>query len=160
MPWVPKIIALHNDTNVYLWVIINSVVAHVMTLSHWCICDSQNQKLLSSLLEVIAQPYKYFKYANVSHSMFPESFIKLLRRKVMAFFGLWCCTLGGPMRWKLSGDALCGCGLWLCPRRTVPQLRCAADWICSVPSVFLDTCDICSSGLHQNASRELCSKCC
>jgi hypothetical protein len=43
-------------------------------------------RLLSALLEVIAQPYNYFKYANVSHSMFPDSFIRLLRSKVVRFF--------------------------------------------------------------------------
>ncbi|ELU05576.1 hypothetical protein CAPTEDRAFT_195741 [Capitella teleta] len=46
----------------------------------------KDRKLLSALLEVIAQPYNYFQYANVSHSMFPESFIKLLRNKVLRFF--------------------------------------------------------------------------
>lgn len=46
----------------------------------------QDRRLLSALLEVIAQPYNYFKYANVSSSMFPESFIKLLTPKVRRFF--------------------------------------------------------------------------
>lgn len=46
----------------------------------------KDKKLLSALLEVIAQPYNYFKYANVSQTMFPDSFIRLLRSKVMKFF--------------------------------------------------------------------------
>ena len=46
----------------------------------------QDRILLSALLEVIAQPYNYFKYANVSSSMFPESFIKFLTPKVRRFF--------------------------------------------------------------------------
>ncbi len=46
----------------------------------------QDRNLLSALLEVIAQPYNYFKYANASKSMFPESFIRLLTPKVRRFF--------------------------------------------------------------------------
>ncbi|XP_013414319.1 signal peptide, CUB and EGF-like domain-containing protein 1 isoform X2 [Lingula anatina] len=46
----------------------------------------KDRKLLSALLEVIATPYNYFKYANVSGSMFPASFIKLLTPKVTNFF--------------------------------------------------------------------------
>lgn len=46
----------------------------------------QDRKLLSSLLEVIAEPYKYFQYANSSSTMFPDSFIRLLRNKVLRFF--------------------------------------------------------------------------
>ena len=46
----------------------------------------QDRRLLDALLEVIAQPYNYFKYANMSSSMFPESFIKLLTPKVRRFF--------------------------------------------------------------------------
>lgn len=51
-----------------------------------CVYLSQDKKLLSALLEVIAQPYNYFKYANASQTMFPDSFIRLLRNKVMRFF--------------------------------------------------------------------------
>jgi hypothetical protein len=46
----------------------------------------KDAKLLSAIMEVIAQPYNYFKYANVSQTMFPESFIRLLRSKVVRFF--------------------------------------------------------------------------
>ena len=46
----------------------------------------QDRKLLAALLEVIAQPYNYFNYANQSRSMFPESFIRLLTSKVRRFF--------------------------------------------------------------------------
>jgi len=46
----------------------------------------QDTRLLSALLEVIAQPYNYFKYANESQTMFPVSFIRLLRNKVVRFF--------------------------------------------------------------------------
>ncbi|CAH1786874.1 unnamed protein product [Owenia fusiformis] len=46
----------------------------------------QDRTLLAALMEVIAQPHKYFAYANTSMSMFPESFIKLLRPKVLRFF--------------------------------------------------------------------------
>lgn len=47
----------------------------------------KDRHLLSALLEVIEQPYNYFKYANTSHSMFPQTFIDLLRNKVIKFFG-------------------------------------------------------------------------
>ena len=46
----------------------------------------QDRKLLGALLDVIAQPYNYYKYANVSRTMFPSSFIRLLRSKVRQFF--------------------------------------------------------------------------
>ncbi|KAK2153976.1 hypothetical protein LSH36_280g02006 [Paralvinella palmiformis] len=41
----------------------------------------KDKRLLSALLEVIAHPYSYFKYAQISHNMFPATFIKLLRNK-------------------------------------------------------------------------------
>lgn len=47
----------------------------------------KDRHLLSALLEVIKEPYNYFKYTNSSHSMFPQSFIDLLRQKVIRFFG-------------------------------------------------------------------------
>lgn len=46
----------------------------------------KDRKLLSVLMEVISQPYNYFKYANVSHTMMPTSFIQLLTEKVQRFF--------------------------------------------------------------------------
>ncbi|XP_050411230.1 signal peptide, CUB and EGF-like domain-containing protein 1 isoform X2 [Patella vulgata] len=46
----------------------------------------KDRKLLNALLEVIAQPYNYLKYANVSHTMFPQSFFRLLTPKVRRFF--------------------------------------------------------------------------
>ncbi|ESO97498.1 hypothetical protein LOTGIDRAFT_181491 [Lottia gigantea] len=46
----------------------------------------QDRKILKALLEVIAQPYNYLKYANVSHTMFPRSFFRLLKPKVRKFF--------------------------------------------------------------------------
>lgn len=46
----------------------------------------QDRKLLGALLDVIAQPYNYYKYANVSKTMFPSTFIKLLKSKVRKFF--------------------------------------------------------------------------
>ncbi|GFN98752.1 signal peptide, cub and egf-like domain-containing protein 1 [Plakobranchus ocellatus] len=46
----------------------------------------QDRQLLTALLEVIATPYNYLKYVNVSHTMFPPSFIKLLTPKVRRFF--------------------------------------------------------------------------
>ncbi|KAK3102414.1 hypothetical protein FSP39_011233 [Pinctada imbricata] len=46
----------------------------------------KDRKLLSILMEVIAQPYNYFNYANVSRTMMPESFINLLTSKVTGFF--------------------------------------------------------------------------
>ncbi|XP_033753123.1 signal peptide, CUB and EGF-like domain-containing protein 1 [Pecten maximus] len=45
----------------------------------------KDRKMLSVLMEVIAQPYHYFKYANASRTMMPESFIKLLTSKVTRF---------------------------------------------------------------------------
>jgi len=42
--------------------------------------------LLSALLEVIEQPLSYFKYAESTEAMFPASFIRLLRAKVIQFF--------------------------------------------------------------------------
>ncbi|XP_059150899.1 signal peptide, CUB and EGF-like domain-containing protein 1 isoform X2 [Physella acuta] len=46
----------------------------------------KDRQLLTALLEVIASPYNYLKYANVSHTMFPPSFFKLLTPKVRKFF--------------------------------------------------------------------------
>ncbi|PVD33225.1 hypothetical protein C0Q70_04476 [Pomacea canaliculata] len=46
----------------------------------------KDRLLLHALLEVIATPYNYLKYANVSRSMFPHSFFKLLTPKVRRFF--------------------------------------------------------------------------
>ncbi|KAL3842048.1 hypothetical protein ACJMK2_020113 [Sinanodonta woodiana] len=46
----------------------------------------KDRKLLNALMEVIAQPYIYFKYVNVSKTMIPHSFIKLLTPKVRRFF--------------------------------------------------------------------------
>ncbi|KAH9494974.1 Signal peptide, CUB and EGF-like domain-containing protein 1, partial [Bulinus truncatus] len=46
----------------------------------------KDRQLLTALLEVIATPYNYLKYANVSHTMFPPSFFKLLTPKVRRFF--------------------------------------------------------------------------
>ncbi|VDI62204.1 signal peptide, CUB and EGF-like domain-containing protein 3 isoform X1 [Mytilus galloprovincialis] len=46
----------------------------------------KDRKLLNALMEVIAQPLNYFKYANVSHTLMPQSFIKLLTSKVRRFF--------------------------------------------------------------------------
>lgn len=46
----------------------------------------RDRKLLNALMEVIAQPYNYFKYANISKTIIPQSFIRLLRRKVVHFF--------------------------------------------------------------------------
>ncbi|CAL1535103.1 unnamed protein product [Lymnaea stagnalis] len=46
----------------------------------------KDRQLLTALLEVIATPYNYLKYANVSHTMFPPSFFKLLTPKVRKFF--------------------------------------------------------------------------
>ncbi|BFZ15841.1 hypothetical protein BsWGS_18880 [Bradybaena similaris] len=46
----------------------------------------KDRQLLTALLEVIATPYNYLKYANVSHTMFPTSFFKLLTPKVRRFF--------------------------------------------------------------------------
>jgi len=42
--------------------------------------------LLTALLEVIEQPLSYFKYAESTEAMFPASFIRLLRAKVIQFF--------------------------------------------------------------------------
>lgn len=49
----------------------------------------KDRKMLSVLMEVIAQPYHYFKYANASHTMMPESFIRLLTSKVTRFLSTW-----------------------------------------------------------------------
>ncbi|XP_014668020.1 PREDICTED: signal peptide, CUB and EGF-like domain-containing protein 3 [Priapulus caudatus] len=46
----------------------------------------QDRTLLSILLDVMAQPYNYYKYVNAIESMFPSSFIKLLTPKVQRFF--------------------------------------------------------------------------
>ena len=47
----------------------------------------QDTKLLSALLDVIAQPYQYFKSANASETaVLPESFDRLLCSKVERFF--------------------------------------------------------------------------
>ncbi|KAL8565421.1 hypothetical protein ACOMHN_029114 [Nucella lapillus] len=46
----------------------------------------KNRQLLHALLEVIATPYNYLKYANVSRSMFPDSFFRFLTPKVRDFF--------------------------------------------------------------------------
>jgi len=46
----------------------------------------QDSRLLSALLEVIEQPERYFKYADNTEAMFPPSFIRLLRAKVIQFF--------------------------------------------------------------------------
>lgn len=46
----------------------------------------KDRKLLNALMEVIAQPYNYFKYANISRTIIPHSFIKLVRKKVIRFF--------------------------------------------------------------------------
>ncbi|XP_012943856.1 signal peptide, CUB and EGF-like domain-containing protein 2 [Aplysia californica] len=46
----------------------------------------KDRELLTALLEVIATPYNYLKYAYVSHTMFPESFFRLLTPKVRRFF--------------------------------------------------------------------------
>lgn len=46
----------------------------------------KDRKLLNILIEVIAQPFNYFKYANVSHTMMPQSLMKLLTSKVSKFF--------------------------------------------------------------------------
>ncbi|CAG5126622.1 unnamed protein product, partial [Candidula unifasciata] len=46
----------------------------------------KDRQLLTALLEVIATPNTYLKYANVSHTMFPPSFFKLLTPKVRRFF--------------------------------------------------------------------------
>lgn len=46
----------------------------------------QDRKLLNALMEVIAQPLNYFKYANVSHTLMPQSLIRLLTSKVRRFF--------------------------------------------------------------------------
>ncbi|XP_064599589.1 signal peptide, CUB and EGF-like domain-containing protein 1 isoform X2 [Liolophura sinensis] len=46
----------------------------------------KDRKLLAALLEVIAMPYNYFKYVNVSRTMVPRSFIRLLTPKVRKFF--------------------------------------------------------------------------
>ncbi|KAK7486426.1 hypothetical protein BaRGS_00022350 [Batillaria attramentaria] len=48
----------------------------------------KDRELLHGLLEVIATPYHYLKYANVSRSMFPHSFIRFLTPKVRKFFEL------------------------------------------------------------------------
>lgn len=55
-------------------------------------------------MEVISQPYNYFKYANVSHTMMPTSFIQLLTEKVQRFFSTWdlsCWSTG--MLWAFRG---------------------------------------------------------
>jgi signal peptide, CUB and EGF-like domain-containing protein 1/3 len=47
---------------------------------------SQDRKLLDALMEVIAQPFNYYKYANEQNKMFPASFIRLMTPKVRKFF--------------------------------------------------------------------------
>ncbi|XP_052801890.1 signal peptide, CUB and EGF-like domain-containing protein 1 isoform X2 [Mya arenaria] len=47
----------------------------------------KDRKLLTELMRVIAKPEKYFQYdRNMTESLLPRSFIKLLRRKVIRFF--------------------------------------------------------------------------
>lgn len=46
----------------------------------------KNRDLLSALLDVIAQPIKFYMYANVSRTLVPDSFFKLLQPKVSRFF--------------------------------------------------------------------------
>jgi len=46
----------------------------------------QDIRLLSALLEVVEQPHSYFEYADSTEALFPASFIRLLRAKVIQFF--------------------------------------------------------------------------
>ncbi|KAF4517156.1 hypothetical protein B566_EDAN006455, partial [Ephemera danica] len=46
----------------------------------------KDRKLLDALMEVIAQPINYYKYANEQRNMFPGSFIRLMTPKVRRFF--------------------------------------------------------------------------
>ncbi|XP_046395784.1 signal peptide, CUB and EGF-like domain-containing protein 2 [Ischnura elegans] len=46
----------------------------------------QDRKLLMALMEVIAQPINYYKYANDQRKILPSSFIRLMTPKVRKFF--------------------------------------------------------------------------
>ncbi|XP_076068063.1 signal peptide, CUB and EGF-like domain-containing protein 3 [Oratosquilla oratoria] len=46
----------------------------------------KDRELLPRLLEVVAEPIKYYAYARQKHKLFPASFIRLLTRKVKRFF--------------------------------------------------------------------------
>ncbi|XP_063880102.1 signal peptide, CUB and EGF-like domain-containing protein 1 isoform X2 [Scylla paramamosain] len=46
----------------------------------------KDRELLPRLLEVVAEPIKYYEYANEKDKLFPSSFIKLLTPKVRRFF--------------------------------------------------------------------------
>ncbi|XP_071450823.1 signal peptide, CUB and EGF-like domain-containing protein 2 [Hetaerina americana] len=46
----------------------------------------QDRKLLMALMEVIAQPINYYKYANDQRKILPGSFIRLMTPKVRKFF--------------------------------------------------------------------------
>lgn len=49
-------------------------------------CVVQDGNLLSALLDVIADPYHYYKFANTSRTTLPEAFDRLLRSKLVQFF--------------------------------------------------------------------------
>ena len=49
-------------------------------------CCLQDGKLLSALLDVIAEPYHYYTFANSTQTALPDSFERLLRAKVNRFF--------------------------------------------------------------------------
>lgn len=46
----------------------------------------KDRKLLTALMDVIAHPINYYKYANISRAWFPDSFIRFIMSKVKVFF--------------------------------------------------------------------------